>query len=208
MREAENIKEIESLDIDLMGFIFYEKSSRNVSAKPSYLPKKISRVGVFVDAEVQEIISKVKAFELNYIQLHGKESKEFCQKLFEILSSFEKKVGIIKAISVAEEKDLSLTQSFEPFIDYFLFDTPTLSRGGSGKHFNWEVLKAYKGKTPFLLSGGIGPGDISLLQSFHHESLAGIDLNSRFETSPGVKNKELLSDFISQARLNLKRQVK
>ncbi len=207
MREAENIKEIESLDIDLMGFIFFEKSSRYVSVKPSYLPNRISRVGVFVDAKVQDIISKVKEFELDYIQLHGKETKEFCQKLFEILSSFEKKVGIIKVFSVETEKDISLTQAFEPFIDYFLFDTPTISRGGSGKHFNWEVLKAYKGKTPFLLSGGIGPKDIPLLKDFHHESLVGIDLNSRFETSPGVKNKELLSDFISEARLNLKRQV-
>ncbi len=203
MREEENIKEVEALDIDFMGFIFYEKSSRFIASKPKYLPKKVQRVGVFVDAEIKDIILKVKEFGLNYIQLHGSENKEFCQSLKEELLLKNENVGIIKALSVSSNEDLISTLQFEPYINYFLFDTPTKSRGGSGKHFNWEILNSYKGNTPFLLSGGIGPMDVSLLKEFHHKSLKGIDLNSKFETSPGKKDSKLLSNFISKVRENL-----
>lgn len=205
MREIENIREVARLPLDMMGFIFYPRSPRVVKdaeklsgmLRESVLPKRISRVGVFVNAAIEEVLSKTHAFDLDYIQLHGGESPSYCAELQNIWRSTGlKKAGIIKAFSVGEEMDFDICSPFEHYCSHFLFDTKTPEYGGSGKSFPWELLADYKGKVPFLLSGGIGPDAVTALRHFAHPLWAGIDVNSRFETAPGLKDTVALEQFI------------
>ncbi len=189
MKYAENIREVDALGIDWMGFIFYEKSPRFAgTVPPSYLPKNCRRVGVFVNSELAFIRSMVHAYALDFIQLHGNESPEFCKELMESVPA----VQLIKAFSIASSADLGKTSLYEGIVQYFLFDTATKAYGGSGRSFDWTVLEAYHGHTPFLLSGGIGPETVQALAAFRHPLWCGIDLNSRFETAPGKKDAALL----------------
>lgn len=192
MRDAVNIRQVESLGIDMMGLIFFPGSSRYITCPPSYLPVKAQRVGVFVNEDPATIESLVHAFALNYIQLHGTESPEYC------LSLREKGLKLIKAFSVSSPADLAETEKYEGLCEYFIFDTKCEGHGGSGKQFDWSILSHYRGKTPFLLSGGISPESIDDLKNFRHEQFAGIDLNSRFETAPAIKNVEKLQRFIKE----------
>lgn len=194
MRDAVNIEAVDALGIDLMGFIFFERSPRNVSVKPATMPSAASRVGVFVNAPVCEMLQKACEFGLEYIQLHGKESREICLELK------DKGFKVIKAFSIASASDLESTAEYEGICDYFLFDTKTELVGGSGRCFDWSVLEQYNGNTPFLLSGGIGPESIESLKAFDHRQLAGFDLNSRFETAPALKNVQAVADFVSIIR--------
>ena len=191
MTEANNIREIEQLHPNLMGFIFYPPSPRYCKEKPSYLPTTAKRVGVFVDATKAEILDKVKDFGLDYVQLHGKESPEFCQELQ------QEGILLIKAFPISEASDIVITQAYEGLCEYFLFDTKTPKKGGSGEQFDWNLLQKYRGNTPFLLSGGIGLNCIDQLKDFQHPLLAGYDLNSKFETAPGIKDVTLLQRFIN-----------
>ncbi len=188
MREADNIRQAEVLDIDLMGFIFWPKSKRFVSEMPAYLPKKVKRVGVFVDENVEVIKKTADEYCLDYIQLHGSESPEYVRLLRER--------PIIKAFNIATTDDFAQTKAYEGIVEYFLFDTKGKSVGGNGQKFDWDVLTAYDGKTPFLLSGGIGPDDVERVKNFYHPKCIGIDLNSRFETTPGLKDIIKLKQFI------------
>lgn len=190
MREAQNIRDVEALGIDWMGFIFWEKTKRNVAYKPDYMPEKCKRVGVFVDADIDFIEQKQKDYGLNIIQLHGKESPEFCKIV-------KKKLGttVMKAFSFKTAEDVAKTDEYEGACDYFLFDTPTTNAGGSGKMFDWSLLESYKGNTPFILSGGIGIGSVEALKAFSHDKWAGIDVNSKFEVEPALKDAELLRSF-------------
>ena len=189
MTQGQNIRDVEALGVDLIGFIFYEKSPRCARQLPDYLPLHAGRVGVFVDAPLAEINAKAEAFGLTHIQLHGHESPQLCQALKG--SGFK----LIKAFSIAEPCDLNATEAYDGICDYFLFDTKTPAYGGSGKAFDWDILSHYHGSTPFLLSGGIGPESIEALQSFSHPALAGYDLNSRFEVTPGVKEVDKVMRF-------------
>ena len=193
MREAENIREVERLGIDLMGFIFWPKSSRYVSKCPDYLPQQVKRVGVFVDEDPEEVKRQADNYSLDYIQLHGHETPEVISYL---RTSAPPPPGIIKAFNIATEEDLSQTLPYEGLVDLFLFDTKGQSVGGNGEKFNWDVLQAYHGETPFLLSGGIGPDDAAQVNAFRHPKCIGIDLNSRFELSPGLKDIAKLKEFI------------
>lgn len=190
MREANNIRAVESLGIDLMGFIFYEQSPRCITETPSYLPQKAKRVGVFVNAEIKEVLQRAIAYRLDYIQLHGNETPEYCRKLC------DKKLRLIKAFSIADINDLNKTIPYEQLCNYFLFDTKSTDYGGTGKTFDWSILQNYQGNTPFLLSGGIGPESLTDLRTFEHTKMAGIDLNSQFEISPGLKNEQMLNKFL------------
>ena len=190
MREAENIREVEALGIDLMGFIFWEKSSRYISKRPAYLPTKCKRVGVFVDEDIESVKRIADDYALDYIQLHGHESSDYCAQL--------QGLHLIKAISVSSRNDIATYKTYEGIVEYFLFDTKCPSVGGSGQQFDWSVLSAYDGSTPFLLSGGIGPDDAERIKSFHHPQCAGIDLNSRFELAPGLKDVIKLQAFIKE----------
>lgn len=196
MRDGDNIREAEQLSIDWMGFIFYPKSSRYVSEVPAYLPTKCKRIGVFVDASTDEIIKKIHNFSLDAIQLHGNESPEQISHLLSLTSH----LSIIKAFNIATAEDLKSTASYTGLADYFLFDTKGASVGGNGEKFDWSVLDSYEGETPFLLSGGIGPDDAARVSSFHHPKCAGIDLNSKFESSPAFKDVTTLSRFLNEIK--------
>ena len=199
MREAENIRAVEALGVDWMGFIFWEHSSRCVSQRPAYLPTRAKRVGVFVDASLDVVCQHVEAFGLDVVQLHGSESPAFLHDLRNALAGT---VLIVKAFSIATRDDLLQTSLYEGLADFFLFDTKAQLVGGNGRKFDWSVLAHYDGSTPFLLSGGIGPDDASRLSAFSHPRLAGIDLNSRFEAAPALKNVELLKQFLYDIQQN------
>lgn len=210
MRDASNIRAVEHLldsslhqerlgSVPLMGFIFWPKSSRCVSERPAYLPTLCKRVGVFVDASIEEIRQKVQEFDLNIIQLHGSESPAYIQLLRSGKESNGKSSDclIIKAFNIATTDDFSQTVAYEGIADYFLFDTKGKSVGGNGEKFNWSVLAGYTGNTPFLLSGGIGPDDAELVKAFQHPKCLGIDLNSRFEIAPALKDVAALRRFLT-----------
>ncbi len=189
MRDAENIREVEALGIDLMGFIFWPKSSRYVSERPAYLPTNCKCVGVFVDEDIETVRRIADDYALEFIQLHGHESADYCAQL--------KGLKLIKAISVSGQDDIATYKTYEGLVDYYLFDTKCPSVGGSGLQFDWSVLSAYDGNTPFLLSGGIGPDDTERVKASHHSKCVGIDLNSRFEIAPGLKDINKLKDFLN-----------
>ena len=191
MRDADNIRAVEALGIDLMGFIFWLHSSRYVGAKPSSLPENCQRVGVFVDATVQDILTAVRDFRLDIVQLHGHETPEMIVALKERAA-----VRVVKALAINGPEDLAQTAAYESVCDAFLFDTKGRLPGGNGQQFDWNVLRFYTGRLPFLLSGGIGPEDAQRVREFSVPGCIGIDLNSRFETAPGLKDVEALRTFI------------
>lgn len=198
MRDADNIRSIEALGIDMMGLIFYEKSPRFVSERPGYLPVSCKRVGVFVDQAIEYVLAKTAEFCLEFIQFHGHETPQYIRSFRLSGTAQGLKTGIIKAIHIGSAEDLACTKAYEGLCDYFLFDTKCAGSGGSGRSFNWEFLSSYKGSTPFFLSGGLGPGSAGELQKLVHPLLAGYDLNSRFETQPGLKDKKQLEHFLEQ----------
>jgi phosphoribosylanthranilate isomerase len=192
MRDAQNIRDVEKLGVDWIGMIFWPQSKRFVAEVPSYLPKHQKRVGVFVDAPLEDIRQHISDYQLNIIQLHGQESPDYVKAL--------KPHTTIKAFNIAKADDLVQTEQYEGIADYFLFDTKGLMVGGNGQKFDWSVLTAYHGKTPFLLSGGIGLDDAESINSFHHPSCIGIDLNSRFEVSPAFKDIDKLKTFLGKIK--------
>jgi phosphoribosylanthranilate isomerase len=195
MRDAENIRDVESLGIDLMGFIFWPRSSRYVAERPAYMPTKCKRVGVFVDETIETVCRLAADYALDYIQLHGHESPDYIRTL-------NAQCSVIKAFNIATAADLAQTAPYVGLVDYFLFDTKGPSVGGNGEKFDWSILSAYDGSTPFLLSGGIGPDDAESLSSYlsvlDSRHCIGIDLNSRFERSPGLKDVATLRRFLTQ----------
>ena len=192
MRDAANIRQLEALGIDWMGMIFWPKSKRYVSTPPVYLPQHVRKVGVFVDASLDAIRQHVEDYQLDIVQLHGQESPETLKTL--------KPLTLIKAFNIATPEDLQKTVAYEGLADYFLFDTKGKSVGGNGEKFDWSVLDSYQGETPFLLSGGIGSEDAQDVKTFHHPKCIGIDLNSRFETEPGLKDITKLKQFLEAIR--------
>lgn len=192
MRSPGNIRAVEALGPDMMGFIFYEKSPRFIEKVPDYLPEGPERTGVFVNHSTAAVLEKAGQFGLTWVQLHGQESPEQCREIKEA------GLKVIKAFSIASEADIERTGLYEGSCDLFLFDTKTEGVGGSGRTFDWTLLDGYKGRTPFLLSGGIGPD--TDLSRFRHPMLAGYDLNSRFETGPAMKDTERLRTFIKRHR--------
>ena len=192
MRDAQNIRDVESLGVDWIGMIFWPKSKRYVAEVPSYLPGHLKKVGVFVDSTLDDILQHISDYQLDIIQLHGQESPDFAKAL--------KPHTIIKAFNIEKADDLLQTEKYEGIADYFLFDTKGKMVGGNGEKFDWSVLTAYQGKTPFLLSGGIGPEDVESVKSFRHPRCIGIDLNSRFESEPGFKDINQLKTFINNIR--------
>ncbi len=211
MRDAANIRDVERLGPDLMGFIFWPRSSRYVAAVPGYMPTSCRRVGVFVDEDIERVCDTADAFGLHVIQLHGHESPDYILRLRHAAASLPHVVGqggepaVIKAFSIATVGDLALTAPYTGVADMLLFDTKAQLPGGTGCCFDWSVLNAYEGDTPFLLSGGIGPDDVPRLQAFCQtcpghvaECLAGIDINSRFETAPAMKDVHMLRCFFDR----------
>ncbi len=206
MKYAGNMEAVSALGPDFMGFIFYKGSKRNAgrilkTETVRRLPRSIKRVGVFVNSNEQFIAEKVKAFGFDFVQLHGEESPAFCKEI-------AKFVAVIKAFAVDSAFDFKSTEGYSGSCRYFLFDTKTKKHGGSGKTFDWNLLKNYKGKTPYLLSGGIGVEEVLSLVSTSQTKgskekmfgMAGIDVNSRVEKRPGLKDAGQLKELLYQLR--------
>lgn len=200
MKHPENIQQLIQLPIDFMGLIFYSKSPRYVAElnpkQLSHLPSFIKKVGVFVNAELQEVENRVKEYSLDYVQLHGKETIEYIKELRIKIPNLR----IIKAFSIAEIQDIEKTGEYEEVCDYLLFDTKTLQYGGSGKKFDWTILNRYQGVTPFFLSGGISLEDTEEIQKIQHKKLYALDLNSKFELKPGLKDIKQLDKFLNKIK--------
>ncbi len=185
MRDASNILEVSSLQPDYMGFIFYEKSKRfvgNSFSIPNGFSSSIKRVGVFVNEKTDTILKLVSKYKLDFIQLHGDETIENCKVLK------ENKIGVIKVFSIDDGFDFAKTKSYQSFVDFFLFDTKSESYGGSGKSFDWNLLKKYDQQIPFFLSGGLSPYNIQNMKELNGMNLHSVDVNSGVETAPGLKD--------------------
>ena len=227
MRDSKNIRAVAELKVDLMGFVFYPKSPRYVQMIssqagiiPDYSEERLQKmkkkeeeepknaelppprkVGVFVDDMPQNIVTRVYNYDLDYVQLHGNELPLMLDNLRRTLDpDIHPGIKIIKAISVKTKDDVRRWLDYRETADMFLFDTQCEVYGGSGERFDWSVLESYDGDIPFLLSGGIGPDDAERVLAFHHPMCVGIDLNSRFETEPGVKDVARLKAFIDILR--------
>jgi phosphoribosylanthranilate isomerase len=192
MRSPDNIASLTALSPDYMGFIFWEPSRRYVSDATPPLPDTIKKTGVFVDADSGYIMDIIAQHQLQAVQLHGAESPDFCKKIKK-LSGLE----IIKAFAVDASFDFSILEAYNSACDYFLFDTKGKLPGGNGSRFDWSVLQDYPSAKPFFLSGGIGPGDQSAIASIISLNLPlyAIDINSKFEREPGLKNIERIKEF-------------
>lgn len=191
MKIPDNIKAVSELKPDFMGFIFYPPSKRFIGLEFEriYLhsiDENIIKTGVFVNATVDEVIEFGKLYGMQAIQLHGNESPEFCQQI--------KDAGFItiKAFGVDDAFDFESLSVYEQHIDLFLFDTKTEQHGGSGKTFNWQILQNYTLEKPFILSGGISLDNLDEVIKLNHPQFYGIDINSKFEIEPGLKNMEQL----------------
>ena len=189
MKYRANIQEVAALQPDYLGFIFYEKSPRFCNGELPEIPNTIAKVGVFVNAPLSEILNKIKAYNLQLVQLHGEESPEICEVLRLI------NIKVIKTFSIDDTFDFETLRPYEPVCDYFLFDTKGKHYGGNGTTFNWEILKKYPSQKPFFLSGGIGLEEISKLKQLNLPIYA-VDVNSKFETEPGLKNSNACKKII------------
>lgn len=188
MKNPKNITEVAELHPDYMGFIFYGKSARNFEGEMPKISGTISKVGVFVNSDLNEILGKIRKYNLQLVQLHGNESAEYCA-LLKCLN-----VKVIKVFSVDETFDFDIIKPYENVCDYFLFDTKGENPGGNGKTFNWRLLEKYTSEKPIILSGGIGLEEISQIKKMTL-SIYAIDINSKFEIVPGVKNLDLLKQI-------------
>jgi phosphoribosylanthranilate isomerase len=201
MKYPNNILEVGALLPDYMGFIFWEKSARYFNGIIPALPKSIRKVGVFVNATSEEIVEKIKKHDLQAVQLHGSESIEFCESLKKKLP---KEIEIIKVFSILDTFDFAVLKPFEPLCDYFLFDTKGRLPGGNGTTFDWKVLEQYPSTKPFFLSGGIGIEELEDVKQVLKTNLPiyAIDVNSKFELNPGLKNIQLCTDAIYRVSNN------
>ena len=198
LRDPDNIEDILELRPDYVGFIFHPKSARFVGGK---LPRSFmdeieeaKKVGVFVDSEFDEIQAAIDEYDLDVVQLHGSESPELCAEVQNY------GVDVIKVFSVDDSFNFASLKPYMRVVDFFLFDTKGELPGGNGVPFDWELLKQYKGKVPFFLSGGIGPDHADAINQLELPGMIGIDLNSKFETKPAVKDFDLLDEFFEKVR--------
>ena len=189
LRDTENIKAIAALGPDYMGFICYEPSPRYINDMPadilSELPANIYKTAVFVDESKENIERLIEQYGFNAIQLHGSESAEFAD-------SFRNRVTVFKAFGLNADFDFERLNNYAGKVDYLLFDTKTDLHGGSGKTFDWSILNNYKLNVPFFLSGGLSLDNLDEVMQIEHPQFYGVDLNSKFETAPGLKDIEKL----------------
>jgi len=194
LKDPTNIREVALVNPQYMGFIFYPSSARFVGElDPESLVdlKNTKKTAVFVDASLKSISGIVNKYQFDAVQLHGNESPEFCMQVKSI------GVEVIKAFGLNSDFDFTQLEAYLDVVDYFLFDTKTERYGGSGKSFNWEVLQKYPYQKKYFLSGGIGMENFKEAYTFEDERLYAIDINSRFELSPGIKNIKLLEQVLN-----------
>ncbi|MEM6879484.1 MAG: phosphoribosylanthranilate isomerase [Bacteroidota bacterium] len=207
LTQADNIMAIKATGVDMLGFIFHEGSPRDVSKNVELAKwlnshkeelEGVNRVGVFVNAEVDYILNTIHDYGLTHVQLHGNESAGYCRELQLLWSvSTRYKAGLTKAFRIDEEFDFNSTNDYTGACEWFVFDTKSdQAMGGTGHSWDWSRLQEYQGLTPFLLSGGIEVGDADQIAKLQHPQLWGVDINSGFEQSPGIKDAELVRQFV------------
>lgn len=186
MKYPENISAVAALQPDYMGFIFYPQSPRYIGeAERNLIAENIVKTGVFVNESADVIEEMIEEHQLKAIQLHGNESADFCEL-------FKDKVVVIKSFGMDEQFAFEQLDIYADKVDYFLLDTKTDKYGGSGQSFDWSLLNQYKLNVPFFLSGGLSPENIEEVRSIDHPQFYGVDLNSRFEIEPGLKDIDKL----------------
>lgn len=197
LKYADNIEAVAALNPDYMGFICYNKSPRFIDGLDEETlfeqPADIIKTGVFVNEDADMISKLIYKYKFDAIQLHGNELPEFC-------ALFKHEVEVIKAFGVDEDFDFGQLAAYKDVVDYFLYDTKTPAHGGSGKTFNWEILDKYTLGVPFFLSGGLSPENISEVIKIKHPAFYGVDLNSKFEDKPGLKNIIKLKQAFEQVK--------
>lgn len=192
-----NLEQVCALEPDLVGYIFYPGSKRFVGETPDpalfHIPGPgIRKVGVFVNETIAFVKKAYESNRLHMVQLHGGESPAYCSTLL--------KAGIPVVKALGADPDVARLEEYREQVRYFLFDTPGQGYGGTGRKFDWDLLKKIPATTPFLLGGGVGPGDDRAVLELEHGGLIGVDLNSRFELSPGLKDVKMLKEFMVQIR--------
>ena len=198
MKHLENIQEVAALSPDYLGFIFYPKSPRDFEGEIPEISDTIKKTGVFVNADLDFVVEKVNKYNFKAVQLHGSETADYCLKLKQQVPAIE----IFKVFGIKDRFDFSALDAYEGIVDYFLFDTKGKEKGGNGYTFDWSVLKQYKSKTPIILSGGLGIQELNKIEQILKTDLPiyALDLNSKFETEPGLKDTELLKEFINRVQ--------
>lgn len=205
LKDLGNIKDVISLSPDYVGFICYDLSPRFISGLPAgdvaNLPETVAKTGVFVNEDKETIKALIGQYGFDAIQLHGDESPEFC-------AEFKGLVQVLKAFGVDEDFDFGRLDAYANTVDYFLFDTKTPKHGGSGKAFNWDILQKYNLNVPFFLSGGLSLDNLDEVEEIKHPAFYGVDLNSRFETGPGIKDIKLLQKAFDLLRQSLHNEIR
>lgn len=209
LRRPDNIAAIAQLPVDFLGLIFYPQSPRYAASEAlaKWIEQQkaqmsgISLVGVFVNAEIEEVLNAVHDYHLDFVQLHGDESPDYCRELdaFRSLSSM-RTATLIKAFRVDEHFDFDAVAPYAAWCRFALFDARGTQYGGTGASFDWNLLRKYQGPLPFFLSGGISENDAETLRALKHPFLAGVDINSRFETEPGIKDAAQIARFINMLK--------
>ncbi|MFY0628208.1 MAG: phosphoribosylanthranilate isomerase [Reichenbachiella sp.] len=199
IRDLDNLHYLQGENVDMIGFIFYDQSKRffengNISVDEMLNAAK-KKVGVFVNASLEELTDIINKYQLDAVQLHGEETPKYCAEVAEL------GVYIIKAFSVLDHLPRDLGK-YEAFIDLYLFDTKGVDHGGNGIQFNWSILEGFDQIKPFMVSGGIGPKDVSKISNIKNPKLKGVDVNSRFEIEPGLKDEALVGKFIEEIKGN------
>jgi len=192
-----NVAEVATLLPDYLGFIFYDKSPRNFEGPIPKIPSAIKKVGVFVNEKIDSVIETATIHKLDIIQLHGEESPEYCGELSDLTSNLE----IWKVFSIGETFNFDLVKPYENIVDKYLFDSKGKNKGGNGITFNWQILQQYPSKKPMILSGGIGVEEIDSINKLMAEEflpIHAIDVNSKFEDRPGLKNLNTLKHFFDE----------
>ncbi len=200
--QIDQLKQLEEFGVDYAGLIFYDRSPRYVlnklhSEAVNKLNLSIKKVGVFVNASEEDIMTQIELYGLNIVQLHGNETPSFCKHISD-------QVSVIKAFRINKKNEQNIDwmiKPFEDFCDYYMFDTGNgTSYGGTGEKFDWQILKNNKINKPFFLSGGIGFVDIEKIKEFQHPFFYAVDANSMFEIEPGVKNMEEVKMFVQELK--------
>ncbi len=196
INDGDNFREISQCNIDMIGLNFYSKSKRYVNTAPINFANEhgtIKRVGVFVDEDMEFVKHRIKEYSLDMIQLHGNETAEYVKDL-------SGETNVIKVFHIDAAFNFSDCEFYDS-CSYYLFDTSSAAYGGTGKKFDWSLIESYKAKTPFILAGGISPDDLEMISQIRHPRFSGIDINSKFEIEPGIKNVELVKHFAHAIKL-------
>ncbi|MBC7389826.1 MAG: phosphoribosylanthranilate isomerase [Opitutaceae bacterium] len=203
MKLEENIASVALLQPDFMGFIFYPSSPRDVSTSLTIeilgkISKEINIVGVFVDETLENVLAISHKFGFKYVQLHGRETVEYCKTLG------QKGLKIIKVFSIKSEDDFKDIEQYNDVCEFYLFDTKSPKHGGTGQKFDWKLLEKYNGQKHVFLSGGISSDDVELVHEVFRKFsfIKGLDLNSKFEISPALKDSDKLEKFIKSVKKN------